>query len=327
MKRLDAYWDSRNALSRLLLPLSWLFCGLAWLRRRLYGWGLLSSQRLPLPVIVVGNISVGGTGKTPLVIWLIEHLQGQGLRPGIVARGYGGKAERWPQQVNADSRPSVVGDEPAMIVRRTGAPMWVGPDRVAAAHALLEQADCDVIISDDGLQHYALQRDIEIVVVDGQRRFGNGWCLPAGPLRERPSRLKSVDLVVVNGEAGPGEFAMRILPGRVVNLRDPQRMLHLEELTGQTVLAVAGIGNPQRFFDMLHANGLEVEARAFPDHHRFQAADIPVQTERAVLMTEKDAVKCMAFAQAGHWYVEAEAELEGAFPQRLDELLRGLRHG
>lgn len=205
MRRLDHYWYNKNPLALLLAPLSWVFCLVSMLRRKGYQSRLLQVTRLPVPVIVVGNISVGGTGKTPLVVWLVHFLRQAGYSPAVVSRGYGGRgaggAHPWPQRVTPDSDATVVGDEAVLLARRCGCPMAVAPKRVTAARMVSENDRCDVIICDDGLQHYALARDIEIAVVDGMRGFGNGYCLPAGPLREPPSRLKSVDFVVVNGEA------------------------------------------------------------------------------------------------------------------------------
>ncbi len=327
MKRLDAYWGSRNAVSRLLLPLSWLFCSVVWLRRLAYRAGLLKVHRMPVPVIVVGNITVGGAGKTPLVIWLADYLKGLGYRPGIVARGYGADVGDRPRRVRADSKAAEVGDEPLLIARRIRCPMFVSPDRVAAARALLEHTDCDVVISDDGMQHYALGRDIEIAVIDGKRRFGNGLCLPAGPLREMPARLAGVDLVITNGGTEPGGHAMSISAGAAVNLSNPDLCRSLEEFAGERVHALAGIGDPRRFFGMLRERGLRLDERAFPDHHRFERADITPDDDLPVLMTEKDAVKCSHFAQPRHWYVPVDVDVDDAFSRRLAELLRGLKRG
>ena len=205
MTWLEKRWYSTST-PLLLLPFEWLFRLLVLLRRLAFRLGLKPSYALPVPVIVVGNISVGGTGKTPLVVWLVSLLRKAGYHPGIVSRGYGGKAERWPQQVRPDSDPQTVGDEPVMLAQRCACPIVAAPDRVAAAKLLLKHTKCDLIITDDGLQHYRLKRDIEIVVVDGERRFGNGHCLPAGPLREPQSRLAEVDFVIANGLAGRGDL-------------------------------------------------------------------------------------------------------------------------
>ena len=321
MKRLDYYWYSRNLWLLLLTPLSLLFRTVVWLRRLAYRAGILSSHRLAKPVIVVGNLTVGGTGKTPLVAWLADYLRHKGQHPCIVARGYGGRARSWPQQVRPDSDPGIVGDEAVMLAGMAGCPVAVGPDRVAAARQLLEHTDCNVVISDDGLQHYALQRDLEIAVVDGVRRFGTGFMLPAGPLREPLRRLQEVDLVVVNGLAGKGEYPMRMLIGNAQLLGDRQQQRALAEFRGQSVHAVAGIGNPTRFFQALQQYGMLIEAHAFPDHHRFQREDISFGDGRPVLMTEKDAIKCRQFAGDNEWVVPVRAEMSKEFCRRLDELL------
>lgn len=320
MPTLDTIWYGRSIWSLVLLPLTWLYCAVVGLRRLAYRSGLLRTQRLPVPVIVVGNITVGGTGKTPLIGWLAELLRTHGYRPGLVARGYGGDAKHWPQQVRADSDPRAVGDEPVLLARLTGCPMAVAPDRVAAARALLEHDACDVILSDDGLQHYALGRDIEIAVVDGVRRFGNRRCLPAGPLREPAGRLAGVDLVVSNGLAGPGETALRVQPGDAVNLVSGERR-PLERFRGVRVAAVAGIGRPERFFEALRGQGLEIEAHAFPDHHAYRPEDLAFAAG-SVLMTEKDAVKCRRFARDTFWAVTTRVELPEAFGRQVLALLR-----
>ncbi|NIM28632.1 MAG: tetraacyldisaccharide 4'-kinase [Gammaproteobacteria bacterium] len=319
--RIDALWYENSPLSLALAPLGWLYCTGAVLRRAAYRIGLLPSRRVGAPVIVVGNISVGGTGKTPLVIWIARLLAGSGLRPGIVARGYRGRATSWPQQVRPDSDPVMVGDEPVLIARATGCPVAVDPDRVRAARALLSHVDCDVIISDDGLQHLALARDVEIAVVDGARRHGNGRCLPAGPLREPRSRLDSVDMVVANGGGLPGEFSMRVQMEDAENLLEASLRRPLADFKGGTVHAVCGIGAPERFFAALEGAGLTLIRHRFPDHHPFSASDIRFDDAAPVLMTEKDAVKCRRFADPRHWCVPVRAELPGAFTARLLRLL------
>jgi len=324
---LERHWYNRTALTVLLRPLSWLFCALVWLRRRAYRLGLLRTTRLSVPVVVVGNLTVGGTGKTPLVIWVAEHLKRAGYRPGIISRGYGGRAKRWPQQVRADADPYVVGDEAVLAARRTGCPMAVGPNRVAAALALLAHANCDIIISDDGLQHYALGRDIEIAVVDGVRRFGNGLCLPAGPLREPVSRLASVDCVVSNGLAAHDEYRMLYRGDTLRPLESGESPQGLDTLRGREVHAVAGIGNPEHFFAMLRRHGIKVTDHPFPDHHPYKAGDLDFGDEAPVIMTEKDAVKCRRFARSNHWYVPVEAELDEAFGAHLLKLLESSNHG
>jgi len=312
----------------MLLPLSWLFCALVWLRRMAYRRGWLRVERLPVPVVVVGNVTVGGTGKTPLVVWMADYLRRRGLRPGIVSRGYGGKAPSWPRPVTPDSDPAMVGDEPVLIARRTGCRLWVGPDRVTATRALLAEAPCDIVVSDDGLQHYGLARDIEVAVIDGSRRQGNGLCLPAGPLREPLSRLAQVSLLVCNGGQPRGnELAMQLTALGLVNLLDPGIHQDLAEWSGRSVIAVAGIGNPQRLFGLLRGYGMEVEERPFPDHHAFQPADLPRDDPRPVIMTEKDAVKCRPFARRNDWFIPVQAQLDDAFTDRLEQLLRSLPDG
>ena len=323
MKRLVQHWYSPRA-PLWLLPFSWLFLLLVTLRRLAYRIGLLKSEKLPVPVVVVGNISVGGTGKTPLAAWLIKMLQQRGYRPGIITRGYGGQAQQWPQWVTAESDPVLVGDEPVLLAQRCGCPVVAAPDRILAARMLLGQGNCNILISDDGLQHYRLQRDVEIVVIDGVRRFGNGHCLPAGPLREPVSRLKRVDYRVVNGRAGDGEIEMTLLPERLVSLFDGNSETALADLHGQQVHAVAGIGNPARFFELLRQNGLTVIEHAYPDHYPFKADDINFADELPILMTEKDAVKCRHFATARIWYLPVQAQLDGSFADRLMQQIKEL---
>ena len=325
MKSLDTVWYGRNPLSLVLLPLAWLFCAVAISRRLFYRMGWLKSYKLPVPVIVVGNIALGGTGKTPLVIWLVEFLRRNGYTPGVVSRGYGGRAESWPQQVSGDSDPRLVSDEAVLIAQRGGCPVVVGPDRVAAARALLASAPCDVIVSDDGLQHYALARDIEIGVVDGVRRHGNRRCLPAGPLREPVSRLKTVDLIVANGVAQAGEYAMQLKGDIVHHLADAHTQA-LSAFNGQKIHAVAGTGHPQRFFTQLRAAGLSVIEHAYRDHHDFSPADIDFGDDLPVIMTEKDAVKCRRFAQDRHWYLPVAAELDEHLAEQLKRLLDERAH-
>ncbi len=321
MKRLDHYWYVRSPWLLLLTPLSLLYRLIVSVRHLAYRLGIKRSTRVSLPVIVVGNITVGGTGKTPLVAWLASYLREKGYVPGIVSRGYGGTASHWPQQVRPDSDPVVVGDEAVLLAATTGCPMAVAPDRVAAARSLVDQGNCDVIISDDGLQHYALQRDIEIAVIDGVRRFGNGFMLPAGPLREPVKRLERVDLVVVNGLGSGNEHRMNLQQGEAHNLQDPGRICALQAFRSQRVHAVAGIGHPDRFFRALQQTGLQLDTHAFPDHHAFRPEDIRFADGRPVIMTEKDAVKCRHFATQDDWYVPVEASLSNEFRERLDALL------
>jgi len=324
VKRIDHYWYQGSRWLWLLWPISLLFCLLVVIRRTLFRLGLKKSITLPVPVIVVGNITVGGSGKTPLVLWLAELLREQGYRPGLISRGYGGKAEEWPQWVDSEADAKVVGDEALLLARRSGCPMAVGPDRVAAAKLLLEQGDVDIILSDDGMQHYRLARDIEIAVLDGERRLGNRLCLPAGPLREPPSRLKSVDFVVCNGSVRPCEWSMKLLHGEAQPLQSgPSRPL--EDFAESTVHAVAGIGNPERFFNTLTQAGLQLEAHPFADHHPYAEGELDFDDAAPVLMTEKDAVKYFNYAKENHWYLPVTAKLPDEFAKRLLAALESLR--
>ena len=316
MKRIDEHWYRGSLWLWLLWPLSILFCLLVMVRRLFYRIGILRGERAGVPVIVVGNITVGGSGKTPLVLWLAEYLRQHGYRPGLISRGYGGQATHWPQSVSAESDPREVGDEALLLARRSGCPMVVGPDRVAAARQLLAEHDVNIIISDDGMQHYRLARDIEIAVLDGERRLGNRLCLPAGPLREPGSRLKSVDYIVTNGAGQEGEWAMQLEATKAVSLRDGERKPILE-LSSGPVHAVAGIGNPTRFFNTLRVLGLEPIEHAFPDHHPYREGELDFNDAIPVLMTEKDAVKYLDYAGERHWYLPVNASLPAEFGERL----------
>ena len=305
-----------------LMPLGFIFSDAVKFRKFLYRLGVLKTHTLPVPVVVVGNITVGGTGKTPLIIWLAGFLKDSGFKPGIISRGYGGQAESWPQMVTADSDDKNVGDEALLIAKQTACPMAVGPLRADAANMLLKQTDCNVILSDDGLQHYALNRDIEIAVIDGERRFGNGYCLPAGPLREPIERLQSVDFVVVNGEKSEeNEFSMQLVGDTAVNLVTGE-LKSLQEFKAVDCHALAGIGNPDRFFKLLETAGLICTCHSFSDHYQFQRHDIEFSDNKPVLMTEKDAVKCTAFAGLQHWYLPVKAKPEPVFSEQLLKLLR-----
>ncbi len=326
-RRFEDAWYREMYISAWFMPLSMLYVDAIRFRRFLYRTGIKKSSRLPVPVIIVGNLTVGGTGKTPLVIWMAAFLKQHGYKPGIVSRGYAGGSQT-PQTVTANGDPALVGDEPLLLARRSGCPVYIGADRPAAAKQLLAEHDCNLIISDDGLQHYALQRDIEIIVIDGERRFGNGYCLPVGPLREPPERVKSVDLVVVNTpkELLEGEFAMQCRGNQLINLQTGAAK-PLSEFAGVTCHALAGIGNPQRFFNQLTAAGLNCDTHAFPDHHAFSAKDLHFKDGHAVIMTEKDAVKCSGFAQAHHWYLPIDAQLPEAFSEKLLSLLKNKTYG
>jgi len=303
-------------------PLAALYGGVIRLRRRCYRLGWLSSVRLPTPVIVIGNLSVGGTGKTPLTIAVAGALRARGYRPGVVSRGYGG-VQREPLLLDHTPDPARVGDEPCLI-HAAGVLVAVGRNRPAAAQLLLD-AGCTVLIADDGLQHYALARDVEICVIDGERRFGNQHLLPVGPLREPMSRLPSVDLRVCNGGvAATGEYLMQLQGGEVETLCDGQRQ-PLANFAGQQVHAVAAIGNPSRFFNSLRAAGIEVIEHPYADHHAFVRGELDFGDQRPLLMTDKDAVKCQPFAQPHWWRVPVQASLPASFYEALDKRLAGLR--
>lgn len=316
---LQACWAKRCLTSFLLLPMAGLFSAISGLRRLAYRRAWLPSFHVGVPVIVVGNITVGGSGKTPLVIWLTNWLAEQGFRPGVVSRGYGGKVSGCVE-VTAGSDPSGVGDEPVLIHSKTGHPVVVGRDRVAAARTLLARhPGIDLIVSDDGLQHYRLRRTLELAVIDASTSLGNGLPLPAGPLREPISRLKSVDAVIEVQRLGANRkqvlpvaaFRVDFGPGRVYRLVAPDEPVDPQSLAAISWQAVTGIGRPQGFFDMLTLLGWNFKQRIFPDHHPFSPGDIPVGA--AVVMTEKDAVKCKKFAQADWWALELEARPEPAF--------------
>lgn len=291
-------------------PLALLYGAVTRTRGLLFRRGVLRSVRLAAPVVVIGNLSVGGTGKTPLTIAVVEALRERGHRPGVVSRGHGG-TQREPLLLGAAPDPARVGDEPCLI-HASGVPVAVGRDRPAAAQLLLD-AGCDVVLADDGLQHYRLARDVEICVIDGVRRFGNRRLLPAGPLREPVSRLQRVDLRVCNGgTAEPGEYPMQLHGGDVVALADGRRQ-SLATFRGQRVHAVAAIGNPQRFFDSLRDAGIEVVGHAFADHHAFVPGDLAFGDQLPLLMTDKDAVKCAGFARPDWFRVPVGAQLPLAF--------------
>jgi tetraacyldisaccharide 4'-kinase len=307
------------------MPLSWLFAVLSFLRRYLYKIHWLKSYRVAVPVIVVGNINVGGTGKTPLVIWLAEQLTLAGYKPGIISRGYGGSAKQ-VAQVLSSSDPAIVGDEAVLIATRTACPVFVSANRVAAAQNLLASfPECNVIISDDGLQHYRMQRDVEIVVYDAVKGFGNGALLPAGPLRESISRLKTVDAIVCNGKSDQSNvfesIEMQLESGPFYNLLAVDQKVDAQAFSEKKVVAIAGIGNPARFFESLKRLGVQFESRAYSDHYPFQAEDFNGIDADIIVMTEKDAVKCRAFAQSNYWVLPVNAVIKnGLMPAILSKI-------
>ncbi|MBK8889672.1 MAG: tetraacyldisaccharide 4'-kinase [Dechloromonas sp.] len=323
---LQRKWFAQRRLSPALWPLAPLagvYSALAAASRR-----RSQPESLPVPVIVVGNITVGGAGKTPLTLWLAKELNARGWRPGIVSRGYGGDHAA-PRPVSADSLAVEVGDEPVLLQRRSRVPVWVGRDRVAAGRALLgANPEVNIVLCDDGLQHYRLARDVELAVFDG-RGAGNGWRLPAGPLREPLGRLDGVTAVVCNGPpdgripSALPRFDMRLQPGAFYGLDDPQLVCAAGDLAGRRLHALAGIGDPERFFRTLEALGLTFQCHPFPDHHSYSAADLAFAGDGVLLMTEKDAVKCAGLTAAETWVLPVEAELSPALIDLILEKLRG----
>ncbi|SFK18718.1 tetraacyldisaccharide 4'-kinase [Methylophaga sulfidovorans] len=310
-----------------LLPLSWLYRFIVLCRQWAYRKGLFTTHKMPVPVIVVGNITVGGTGKTPFVIWLAEQLTLAGYKPGIISRGYGGSSRKYPLEVHKNSNAKQCGDEPLLIAKRSGCPVVVDPDRPQAAIHLLSQYHCDVLISDDGLQHYALQRDIEIILVDGSRRFGNKHCLPVGPLREPISRLTFVDFIIYNGSGDEHNPSMQLKAMHWVNVHDETVTMPLTHFRHKEVHAVAGIGHPKRFFDALVATDIIVHPHAFADHHQYLPEDLRFYDELPILMTEKDAVKCQSFANKNMWYLPVEATLDSPLFPAIHQKLKERSHG
>ena len=318
---LEAVWyDSSGLRGRWLRPLGALFGGLVALRAAAFHRGLRQATHPGVPVVVIGNLTVGGTGKTPFTIWLAQQLQARGLTPGILARGYGSSG-RGPRTVDAGSDPREVGDEPTLLRAATGAPVVVSPARPAGA-ALLKSAGVDLVLCDDGLQHLALARDVEIAIVDGRRGLGNGRLLPAGPLREPAARLAHCDFVVINRTAATGAsdpavarprhgvFTMQLVPGAARRLTGDREERALETFRRTPVHAVAAIGNPARFHETLRAAGLRLIEHSFPDHHPFEAQELRFDDDHPILMTSKDAVKCRAFADSRMWELPVTARIE-----------------
>jgi tetraacyldisaccharide 4'-kinase len=321
-KRVLQYWYSAPSfLTYLLWPLSVIYISISNLRKYYLLHKLPKKIDFEVPVIVVGNITVGGTGKTPFVIWLSKFLQEHGYRPGIVSRGYGGKSLNYPLAVTSLSNPQEVGDEAVLLASRAACPVAIDPDRVGAVKFLLKNHECNIIISDDGLQHYRLSRDIEIAIIDGERGFGNGFCLPAGPLREPITRLNTVDFIVINSNSNDSfdfsnfnitnKYTMKLIPGKIYNISSIELEVESEHFLGEPLHAVAGIGNPERFFEQLRSLGLTIWPHSFSDHHRFIEKEFSfISIEAKVIMTEKDAVKCAQFADYRYWCLPVSAECD-----------------
>jgi tetraacyldisaccharide 4'-kinase len=324
---IEELWYGKHPLSLVLLPISWIYSFIMRLRFYAYRLRLLPRHQVNVPVIIVGNITVGGTGKTPLTIWLCNTLAKHGHKPGILSRGYGGVPAKIPQQVRPDSDPNVVGDEPVLLAKRTGCPVAVSPDRYLSAVQLLEHRDCDVLVCDDGLQHLSFDRDLEIAVIDGDRRFGNGHCLPAGPLREPLSRLSTVDIAISNGLPGKNEFAMRYTYGDFVSINDEKIVKSINEFRNMTVHAVTGIGNPSRFHSYLRSRNIRIIKNTFSDHYNFTQKELLFDDDFPVVMTEKDAVKCTQYKLENTWYLPVSAEFDDVFYHRIEILLREIFNG
>ncbi|MGY2227193.1 tetraacyldisaccharide 4'-kinase [Pseudomonas gingeri] len=323
--RLLRAWYSGHPALVLLRPLEWLYRRVVDGKRARFVAGSGTIYQPPVPLIVVGNITVGGTGKTPMILWLVEHCRRRGLRVGVVSRGYGARPPSLPWRVRADQDAAVAGDEPLLIVRRNDVPLMIDPDRSRAVQALLATETLDLILSDDGLQHYRLARDLELVLIDAARGLGNGRCLPAGPLREPLERLQSVDALLYNGatEDGDNGFAFHLRPTALVNLLSGERRPLDHFPPGQALHAVAGIGNPQRFFGTLETLHWQPVPHAFADHAEYSAAALSFTPSLPLVMTEKDAVKCQAFAAPDWWYLAVDALPSEAFAAWFDtQLLR-----
>jgi len=319
-------WQSLGLAHLILIPLSWLYGMLVAARRWLYEHQILKSSRLPVPVIVVGNISVGGTGKTPMVIYLANQLKQIGYSPGVISRGYGGN---YVGEVTENSNASEFGDEPVLIAKRSSCPVWVNPDRVAAGRELLQvHPECNVIISDDGLQHYRLQRIIEIAMVDSEHSFGNECLLPAGPLREKMARLQTVDVIVDSNQAFnfkdnlPPVFSMQLQGNIFESVDGTQTQQPASYFANKNLVALAGIGNPARFFKHLTDLGLQFECVIFADHHAFAMQDLAPYMNRTIVMTEKDAVKCKIFGLVDAWYLPVTAQIRGEKSYKIIEIIQ-----
>lgn len=325
---LEAWYEGHPALV-LLRPLEWLYKCIVTGKRRRFLRGEGSIYRAPVPVIVVGNITVGGTGKTPLIVWLAEYCHRQGLKVGVLSRGYGAKPLALPHRVSPSDSAAVAGDEPLLIVQRTGVPMVIDPVRSRGAQALLKHQGLDLLLADDGLQHYGLARDLEFVLIDASRGLGNGRCLPAGPLREPAERLADVDAVLFNGASGDsaGGYGLTLQPTGLVNVASGERVTLRHFPAGQAVHAVAGIGNPERFFATLEGLTWQPIRHPFADHAAFNAEALSFEPSLPVIMTEKDAVKCRSFAQPHWWYLEIQAEPSEAFRVWFDSQLNRLLPG
>lgn len=317
-------WYSNKRWLRTLLPLSYLYRGLFYCHKLVYKVGIKKVFHAPIPVIVIGNLTVGGTGKTPFTIELARRLTALGYKPGIISRGYKGTKSASPLSVNGDSDPRIVGDEPILLATSTRCPVVIGAKRAAAITMLLEHFDCDLILSDDGLQHHAINKDIEVLIIDGQRKLGNGYCLPAGPLREPAKKLSQVDFVVYHQQPSTQDcYSFSLITKPIYNLKDTTLTVAAHELNKKNLYAVAALGHPERFFNSLTQMGLKIVKYPFPDHHQYQAADFSFLIEHDnVILTEKDAVKCRLFATSQFWVLPVEAQISNGFIRDFLYLLK-----
>jgi tetraacyldisaccharide 4'-kinase len=336
---LENIWYQQGKGKWFLLPFTLMYCILHSFQR----WKLTRKRsKITIPVVIIGNISIGGTGKTPTVIYLAKLLIKAGYKPAIITRGYGGTSTKWPQEVTVLSNPKEVGDEAVLLAKRTKLPVIAGADRYLDIQYLRSRYDCDVILSDDGLQHYPLHRDIEIILIDAERQLGNGWCIPAGPLRENTRRLKKVDFVLFNyglAKSNPQKdrfakqyqleslFSMNLSGKRIYSLLGKKTPRYLTELEGQTVHVVTGIGNPSRFYSGLEQLGLHLIKHSFPDHHNFTQKELHFNDDKTIIMTEKDAVKCQQFSIKNCWYLPIEAHIENEFDRLFMDKLKRLKNG
>jgi len=318
---------SKSLVSLFLLPLSVIYFLISFARKYLYRFNLLKSFKIQVPVIVIGNITSGGTGKTPLVIHLANELKKNGYHPGIISRGYGPK-RNGVSEVNQKSNVENIGDEPILIHKHTHLPVFISKDRVLAAKALIKKyKKIDVILSDDGMQHYRLKRDMEILVIDGTRRFGNGYLLPAGPLRESRRKVKAVDAIVCNEKKViDGSYLMKYKSYFLINLKTKQK-IPLNKVHLNNLHAIAGIGNPDRFFNYLKALGLIFDSTSYKDHYPFTKKDFKTMNDKNIIMTEKDAVKCEKFARDNFWYLPVVAEIDSKFTDFILNKMKNIAHG
>lgn len=322
MKKITDIWYSKHPLRWILLPFSYLYLIGYFIHRLIYKTGIKKITKFNVPIIVVGNITVGGTGKTPLTIKLSEILQQQGYNPGIVSRGYKGTSKSFPKLVTDHSDPVEVGEEAALMAMRTKCPVAIGPQRVKAINLLLQNFSCDIILCDDGLQHHAIKKDIEIALIDGERKLGNQLCLPAGPLREPKKRLKSVDFVVMHERRLTSHYSMALKVDEIYNLQNEYLKLEPQDMRDMIIHAVAGIGNPMSFFTSLRLMGLTINEHVFPDHHIYRKQDFAfLKPNEIMIMTEKDAIKCKKFAEKNFWVLSVCAVMNSKFTQDFLSIL------